>query len=285
MLYAGSFFDGRVLRFDAETGAARPSTPGDTTATFAGPVDEFLGTNGLAFDDDNVLAVGLFSFNVFQFAQSDGSPVGELVSAEDGGLFFPADVIVDQDGSLLVSSLGNDDPSNGLPLGPGYIGKYDGQTGQAVNPFFIAGAGDLQQPSSLLLLPESPLPALLPGDADQDLNFDQFDLIQVQVAAKYLTGEAATWGEGDWNGGPGGAPGNPPLGDGRFDNLDIVAALATGVYATGPYAAASGPQAVVPEPASCVLLLAGLPWAIMRRRTRPAATAGRGPYVRSAGRR
>jgi hypothetical protein len=38
------------------------------------------------------------------------------------------------------------------------------------------------------------------GDANQDLAFDQLDLVQVQVANKYLTGELATWGEGDWNG-------------------------------------------------------------------------------------
>ena len=38
------------------------------------------------------------------------------------------------------------------------------------------------------------------GDADQDLDFDQLDLVQVQVAAKYLTGAVATWGEGDWDG-------------------------------------------------------------------------------------
>ena len=42
------------------------------------------------------------------------------------------------------------------------------------------------------------------GDADQDLDFDQLDLVRVQVAAKYLTGQAATWGEGDWDGAPGG---------------------------------------------------------------------------------
>ena len=47
-------------------------------------------------------------------------------------------------------------------------------------------------------------PLLQPGDADQDLDFDQFDLVKVQVAAKYLTGQAATWGDGDWNGAPGG---------------------------------------------------------------------------------
>ena len=47
-------------------------------------------------------------------------------------------------------------------------------------------------------------PKLQAGDADQDLDFDQLDLVQVQIAAKYLTGQAATWGEGDWNGAPGG---------------------------------------------------------------------------------
>ena len=46
-------------------------------------------------------------------------------------------------------------------------------------------------------------PSLQAGDSDQDLDFDQLDLVQVQIAAKYLTGQPATWGEGDWNGAPG----------------------------------------------------------------------------------
>jgi hypothetical protein len=79
--------------------------------------------------------------------------------------------------------------------------------------------------------------ALQPGDADQDLDFDQIDLVQVQIAAKYLTGQAATWGEGDWNGAPGGSQGNPPAGNGLFDQLDVVAALNAGKYLTGPYGA------------------------------------------------
>ena len=82
-------------------------------------------------------------------------------------------------------------------------------------------------------------PFLQAGDADQDLDFDQLDLVQVQVAAKYLSGEPATWGEGDWDGAPGGEQGSPPAGDGRFDQLDIVSALAGGVYLAGPYAALS----------------------------------------------
>jgi hypothetical protein len=71
------------------------------------------------------------------------------------------------------------------------------------------------------------------------LDFDQLDLVRVQVAAKYVTGRPATWGEGDWNGAPGGTLGNPPVGNGLFDQMDIIAALAPGHYLTGPYAAVS----------------------------------------------
>ena len=83
-------------------------------------------------------------------------------------------------------------------------------------------------------------PFLQAGDADQDLDFDQLDLVKVQVAAKYLTGANATWGEGDWNGAPGGEKGNPPTGDGQFNQLDIVSALANNVYLAGPYGAMNG---------------------------------------------
>ena len=69
------------------------------------------------------------------------------------------------------------------------------------------------------------------------MEFNQLDLVQVQIAAKYLTGNPATWGEGDWNGAPGGAPGSPPPGNGLFDQIDIIAALGANVYLTGPYAA------------------------------------------------
>jgi hypothetical protein len=80
-------------------------------------------------------------------------------------------------------------------------------------------------------------PKLQAGDADMDLDFDQLDLVRVQISAKYLSGQPATWGDGDWNGAPGGEPGNPPPGDARFDQLDIIGALAHGLYLIGPYAA------------------------------------------------
>jgi hypothetical protein len=77
-------------------------------------------------------------------------------------------------------------------------------------------------------------PRLFAGDADRDLDFDQLDLVRVQIAAKYLAGQAATWGEGDWDGALGGQPRDPPQGNGLFDQLDIIAALAPGHYLTGP---------------------------------------------------
>ncbi len=80
-------------------------------------------------------------------------------------------------------------------------------------------------------------PALQAGDADQDLDFDQLDLVRVQIGAKYLTGQAATWGQGDWNGAPGGSQGSPPLGDGLFNQQDIIAAQLGNKYLMGKYAA------------------------------------------------
>jgi hypothetical protein len=85
--------------------------------------------------------------------------------------------------------------------------------------------------------PPRPRGVLWAGDADQDLDFDQLDLVKVFVSARYLTGQTATWGQGDWNGAPGGQVGNPPPGDGLFNQRDIIAAQQAGTYRTGPYAA------------------------------------------------
>lgn len=92
-------------------------------------------------------------------------------------------------------------------------------------------------PGISLMIDSYVMPGLQPGDADLDGDFDQLDLVAVQVLGKYLTGQAATWGEGDWDGAPGGSLGDPPAGNGFFNQLDIVAALNTGVYLQGPYAA------------------------------------------------
>lgn len=105
---------------------------------------------------------------------------------------------------------------------------------------FFGGTGPRLEVEVVDAMAPAEVAGLQPGDADQDLDFDQLDLVKVQIAAKYLTGRPATWGDGDWNGGPGGRPGSPPPGDGRFNQLDIIAALRAGVYLTGSYGQASG---------------------------------------------
>ena len=122
-----------------------------------------------------------------------------------------------------------------LPSGDWYEFTGDGQLLDRMSWGFGPTA-DLTVHIDSIRLADQDAQQLMPGDADQDLDFDQLDLVRVQVAAKYLTGQAATWGEGDWNGAPGGSPGSPPSGNGLFDQLDIIAALAGGVYLTGPYA-------------------------------------------------
>ena len=89
----------------------------------------------------------------------------------------------------------------------------------------------------LLISSIAAAPRLMAGDANQDFQFDQQDIVQVLAGAKYLTGSRATWGDGDWNGAPGGSQGNPPTGDGVFDQIDLVAAQQAGIYRTGAYAA------------------------------------------------
>jgi hypothetical protein len=161
------------------------------------------------------------------------------------------DLTFDEDGSLYVLQIS----TNGLasPMGPGsgVVLKIDRESGARTT---IVSDG-LTNPTSVVAGPDRTLyvtnngrsidagqvlriaPQLQAGDANQDLSFDQFDVVQVQTGAKYLTGQSATWGEGDWNGAPGGRPGNPPAGDSLFNQFDIIAAQQSGLYLAGPYAA------------------------------------------------
>lgn len=107
------------------------------------------------------------------------------------------------------------------------------------------------------------------------------------VAGKYLAGEPATWGEGDWDG----WKGPNQRGDGLFNQRDIVAALQRGWYlhsgcdfARRPLAASevawdvsvmdilvpdehlAGVDPVsVPEPSMLSLLSVGVAFLVVRR--------------------
>jgi hypothetical protein len=164
-------------------------------------------------------------------------------------------------------------------VGPGYTFRNDPLLVDGVDSFTYNGQaypGGATNPNEVALrdvtfvrLVDSAL--LQPGDADQDYDFDQLDLVRVQVAAKYLSGQPATWGDGDWDGAPGGQQGSPPVGNGLFDQVDIIAALSAGKYLTGPYAALADSPAPgvgvasnqssmipVPEPSAVALLAIGL---------------------------
>ena len=81
----------------------------------------------------------------------------------------------------------------------------------------------------------------LPGDANEDRRFDIMDVIQVLGAAKYETGEPATWAEGDWDGAPSEFAIGAPKGNGLFDSADLLAALAIGGFEMGTYASLQSP--------------------------------------------
>jgi hypothetical protein len=144
LLYASSFYNGNILRFNPTTG---------DSAIFAnGSAVGLGGTNALVFDKTgNLDAVGLMSSNVYQFG-SDGTPIRELIPAGNG-LVWPCSMLMSPDGNLLVSNMGD-----GTSIG--YIGEYNINTGAAINPFFIAGAGGLYEPSSMLIMP-TPEPSTL----------------------------------------------------------------------------------------------------------------------------
>ncbi len=76
------------------------------------------------------------------------------------------------------------------------------------------------------------------ADANFDGEWNSSDFVAVFKVAKYETGEAATFSEGDQNG------------DGLFNSADFVAAFAGGAYERGPR---EGGLMVVPEPSGRLL--------------------------------
>ena len=148
--------------------------------------------------------------------------------------FNAAGAVLEVDVSPDVLAWSHGEPNHGWAFLP---------TG--TNGTWITSMESLADPHPTLAIIAGDGPALEAGDADQDLDFDQLDLVKVQIASRYLTGQPATWGEGDWNGAPGGSPGDPPRGDGVFNQLDIIAAVTAENYLSGPYAADGIPAAAI----------------------------------------
>lgn len=206
------------------------------------------------FDLNNRLPDPFGSVELLPIAPSQGVPQpGEFLSA---GMPSPTGYVVEFQIPLASLDTDSDDDMTVVPAQTGDVmlmnavvndNDVEGATSQDTHAMLWMVEDDPRSPygggENIWVVPlgltesvgeQNPL--LWAGDADQDLDFDQLDLVMVQIAAKYLTGQAATWGEGDWNSAPGGEQGAPPAGNGLFDQLDIIAALGPGHYLTGPYA-------------------------------------------------
>ena len=175
--------------------------------------------------DDSMIALGTFDFSGAPDDDDKLYRVNLATGAAQAVYDSPmvprfGNVSIDPAGRVLVSNYDTE---------PAWIMRVDLEAG--TEELFYLPDGFVVADMKVLVIP------LLAGDADEDFDFDQLDLVQVQQSAKYLTGNPATWGEGDWDGAPGGTSGNPPTGDGYFNQLDIVLALAQGRYLAGPYAA------------------------------------------------
>ena len=181
-----------VQLFDTVENVWRPFATGLTT-----PSDLAFSPNG------ELYVVQREPGTIVRFDMS-GNPLGVFASGFDK----PTDIDFDENQNLYVASAGTMTIDRVTP---------DGQVEQGVIQNVIG---------PIAVSPDW----LQAGDADQDLDFDQEDIVRVVQAGRYLTGEAANWAEGDWNGAPGGIPGHPPVGDGVFDQLDIIAALTNGSY-------------------------------------------------------
>ena len=188
-----------------------------------------------AWDAGRVTTLGEAAFDVtVDLNSGDGfAPLVDLGRVTTGaGLFPAAGEYVDGNGPANRVSFDSGQVKAQIPADSQLRVRWTAASDAAIENW-VFGLDNV----SFRLFGEEALTQLLAGDADQDLDFDQLDLVQVQVANKYLTGEVATWGEGDWDGAPGGSPGNPPAGDGQFNQFDIIAAQQGAAYLTGPYAA------------------------------------------------
>ena len=126
-------------------------------------------------------------------------------------------VLIERDGMIAIES-------DGLPVAIEIGGQDSFQVDRdVIADFRFVGRQSQDQLSAV----DVTLDIFLPGDANRDLRFNQLDVVLVLQGGKYLSGETATWREGDWTG------------DGVFNQLDLLAALQGGPFLVGGQAALS----------------------------------------------
>ncbi|HEX6963630.1 MAG TPA: NHL repeat-containing protein [Lacipirellula sp.] len=151
----------------------------------AGMTPILFGPNGLAFDSDGDLHVaGLFGQNIVKYPVTGG--VAGAGAQLGMNVPYPSGLLVleeDDAESLLISSLGNNNPSDpiyGSFLFPGAIFKYDVETGAATN-FLV---GDFDRDAAVeeadLAVWGTAFGTAASGDADGDGDSDGADFLAWQ---------------------------------------------------------------------------------------------------------
>lgn len=178
-LYVSAFavdgaFSGAVLKFDAQNGYA----PLGVFASGNG----LAGANGLAFDaQGDLLVAGLFGQRVVRYDVENGAVVGG--GNVSGLLAYPSGISVAPDGTLIATSLGNNNPSDpvwGGNLFPGALYRFNTST-QARSSFLVGDfAGSLIVDGADLATWETAFGTNASADADGDANSDGDDFLAWQ---------------------------------------------------------------------------------------------------------
>jgi sugar lactone lactonase YvrE len=220
-LYVSSFSSDQVLRYSATSGAFDKIFIDSTN--IATPAGQVVGPDG------NLYVVDLVGGNIERFNAVTGAPIDTFAT----GLSFPAGAMLDRDGALLVTELGD------LKTIPGRVMRFDlsnGSSTQATGP-----GGLLLLPSQMLLLTY--------GDANGDGLADGADY--TVWADNFNLPGTYNIAQGDYNG------------DGKVDGADYT------VWADNFTPGAAAAALAIPEPTTGALaLLGGLTLLLAARRRR-----------------
>jgi streptogramin lyase len=139
-LYAASFNDDSILRFDGTTGTFIDVFVTSGLGGLSGP-------NGVAFGPDGNLYVASGDTNsVIRYSGTDGSLIGDFIPSGANGLADPFGILFRSDGNLYVAGANSDD-----------VQRYNATTGVFVDAFVSAGSGGLDAPLNMAVFPAGEL--------------------------------------------------------------------------------------------------------------------------------
>ena len=236
---AGGTLAAESLAVNAATGIETLTINSGTVANTAAVV---VGAGGLIdLPDAERVIVGVASLAV---AETAGGGKIDLGSGEAtvaaGGIAaadLRADIIAGRNGGAWNGTAGITSAAAGSSGGTRAVG------------YVVAGDGSAR------------VSFAAPGDIDLSGQVNIIDLVGIDSAGKFGSGQAADWSQGDFNY------------DGVVNVLDLIAIDTAGAFGTGNYfpsaptATALGASvAAVPEPGVAGLVLAAAGWALLRRR-------------------